>query len=106
MDAHVTTTADDIRRHVGVYYKVFGALLVLTGITVAVSYLHLATREAVFVALVIATIKASLVAMFFMHLNHERKLIYYVLMLTVLFFIFLMVIPLATVLDKIVLKYV
>ena len=53
------------------------------------------------VALVVATIKGSLVAMFFMHLNHERKLIYYVLALTVIFFIFMMFVPLATNLDKI-----
>jgi len=72
---------------------------------VGVSYLHLATREAVFVALLIAVIKGSLVALFFMHLVDERRLIYSVLVLTVVFFIFLMFVPLATILDKIVLKY-
>ena len=40
-----------------------------------------------------------------MHLNHERKLIYYALALTVVFFVFLMFIPLATKLDRIVQKY-
>jgi len=92
-------------KHVKTYLMVFGALMVLTCLTVGVSYLHLATREAVFVALAIATIKGSLVALFFMHLSHERKLIYYTLMLTVVFFIFLMFVPLATILDRIVLKY-
>jgi len=103
MDAH---HAEDIRSHVAVYYKVFGALLVLTVVTVAVSYLHLATHEAIFVALAIATVKASLVALFFMHLSNERRLIYYALLLTAVFFLFLMVIPLATNLNKIILKYV
>src|SRR4051812_28024154 len=100
-DAH----ADDISKHVRTYFMVFGALMVFTIITVGVSYLHLETREAIIVALFIATIKASLVAMFFMHLNHERKLIYYTLALTVVFFMFLMIIPLATNLDKIVQRY-
>ena len=56
-------------------------------------------------ALFIATIKGSLVALFFMHLNHERKLIYWVLMLTVVFFFVLMLVPLSTNLDKIVQRY-
>ena len=53
------------------------------------------------VALIVATIKGSLVAMYFMHLLHERKVIYWVLMLTVIFFIFLMFVPLLTNLDRI-----
>jgi cytochrome c oxidase subunit 4 len=102
MDAHAS---DDVSKHVKTYFMVFGALMVFTIITVGVSYLHLPTHEAIIVALVIATIKGSLVALFFMHLSHERKLIYYALALTVLFFAFLMIIPLATNLDKIVQKY-
>ncbi len=100
-DAH----ADDIRKHVKTYFMVFGALMVLTVVTVAISYLHLAVHEAIIIALAVATIKGSLVALYFMHLNHEKKLIYYSLMLTVVFFAFLMIIPLATNLNKIVQKY-
>ena len=48
---------------------------------------------AVIVALIIASFKGSLVAAVFMHLSHERKAIYWVLLLTVLFFIVLMAIP-------------
>ena len=102
MDAHA---ADDIRSHVKTYFMIFGALMVLTVITVGVSYLHLPVALAVLVALAVATIKGSLVAMFFMHLKGERKLIYYVLALTVIFFIFLMFVPLATNLDKITVGY-
>jgi len=69
------------------------------------SYLRLATHEAIVVALLIATIKGSLVALFFMHLVDERRLIYSVLVLTVVFFIFLMFVPLATILDRIVIRY-
>ncbi len=95
--------SDDIRHHVRTYFMVFGALMVLTVITVGVSYLHLALPLAVLVALVIASIKGSMVALFFMHLRDERRLIYSVLALTALFFLFLMFIPLFTNLDKIVL---
>ena len=99
MDAHAS---DDISNHVKTYFMVFGALMALTILTVGVSYLHLPTHQAIVVALLIATIKGSMVALFFMHLNHERKLIYWVLMLTVVFFFVLMLVPLSTNLDKIV----
>jgi cytochrome c oxidase subunit 4 len=102
MDAHAS---DDVSKHVKTYFMVFGALMVLTVVTVAVSYLHLPVHQAIVVALLIATIKGSMVALFFMHLNHERKLIYWVLMLTVVFFFVLMLVPLSTNLDKIVQKY-
>jgi cytochrome c oxidase subunit 4 len=95
------THADDIRKHVKTYIMVFGALMVLTLVTVGVSYLHLAVPMAILVAVVVATIKASLVALYFMHLSHERKLIYYTLALTAVFFLFLMLVPLATNLDRI-----
>jgi len=74
---------------------------VLTIITVGVSYVHLPIAAAVTVALVVAGIKGSLVALFFMHLLHERKVIYWVLTPTVVFFIFLMFVPLLTISDKI-----
>jgi cytochrome c oxidase subunit 4 len=102
MDAHAP---EDISKHVKTYLMVFGALMVLTCLTVGVSYLRLATHEAIVVALLIATIKGSLVALFFMHLVDERRLIYSVLVLTVVFFIFLMFVPLATILDRIVIRY-
>ena len=100
MDAHAAH--DDIRSHVKTYFMVFGALMVLTIITVGVSYLELATPMAVTVALIVAVVKGSLVALFFMHLAHERKVIYWALTLTVIFFVFLMFVPLLTNSDKIV----
>ena len=98
MDAHA---ADDIRSHVKTYLMVFGTLMVLTVVTVAVSYFHLPIASAVLIALLVATVKGSLVALFFMHLKHERKVVYYVLALTAIFFIFLMVLPLATNHDRV-----
>jgi cytochrome c oxidase subunit 4 len=96
---------EDIRAHVKTYLMVFGALMVLTVITVGVSYLHLQVHEAILIALAVATVKGSLVALFFMHLKNERKLIYYALALTAVFFIFLMFVPLLTNLDRIVQRY-
>ena len=54
------------------------------------------TWAAIVVALFIASIKATLVASFFMHLISEKKLIYSVLILTVVFFLVLLFVPLWT----------
>lgn len=91
----------DIDKHVRVYITVFVSLMVLTVVTVAVSYLHLSVVPAVALALVIATVKASLVACYFMHLISEKKLIFVVLAFTVLFFLFVLIGPVITDLDRI-----
>ena len=81
---------ESIRREIRKYLYVFGALAVLTIITVAIAQLHLPTWQAVTLALVVASFKAGLVAAFFMHLISERRLIYAVLLFTVFFFGMLM----------------
>ena len=86
----------DIDRQVKIYVTVFVALMALTLITVAVSYLHLPPVAAIGVALLVATIKGSLVACYFMHLIAEKKLIYAVLILTVAFFVVLLALPVLT----------
>ena len=95
------THAEDIKKHVRTYIMVFVALLALTIITVTVSTFHLSTPTAVTVALIIAVIKGSLVASYFMHLISEKKLIYAVLVLTVVFFVGLMFLPVGAFNDKI-----
>jgi cytochrome c oxidase subunit 4 len=72
----------DVAVHVRGYLLVFGTLLVLTVITVAASYLNLPTGPTVALGLTIAAVKAGLVGAFFMHLRHERVLIYAALSLT------------------------
>jgi cytochrome c oxidase subunit IV len=57
------------------YLIVFGALLALTTVTVLVSYVNLGLMNVV-AALVIASAKASLVALFFMHLKGESRLVW------------------------------
>jgi len=81
------THSHDITKHIKVYVSVFVALLVGTALTVTMYYIHF-DRMAVTVtiALFVATIKASLVAGFFMHLISEKKAIYAILLATVFFF--------------------
>lgn len=55
------------------YLKTFGALMVLTVITVGASYVDLGTSVNLAIAIFIATIKATVVATFFMHLLHDSK---------------------------------
>ena len=86
----------EIDKHVRIYIGVFVALMVLTIVTVAVSYLHLSVPIAIGVALFVATIKGALVACYFMHLVSEKKLILAVLVLTVVFFAALLVLPVLT----------
>jgi cytochrome c oxidase subunit 4 len=76
----------DIKKHVRVYITVFAALAVLTIVTVAVAYLHLSFVPAVTLALLIASVKGGLVAAYFMHLVSEKKVIYWILIVTVVFF--------------------
>src|SRR4030095_10867255 len=94
-----TDHAVDIDKHVRIYITVFVALMVLTIVTVAVSRFHLPVPIAVSVALLVAIIKGSLVACYFMHLISEKKLIYAVLVLTAAFFIALLALPVLTVHD-------
>lgn len=88
--------AADLDKHVRAALIVFGTLLVLTIVTVVVAELDLPKREAIALALVIATVKGSLVAAYFMHLLSERKVIFAVLGLTFAFFAVLLLTPTAT----------
>lgn len=86
---------EHILKEMRTYLVVFISLAALTAITVFAFYQlkPYPVKVAITVALIIATIKGSLVAGFFMHLLSEKKLIYAILVLTVIFFIFLMVLP-------------
>ena len=85
---------ESIKNHIRIYLIVFGALGVLTVITVLASYLEVSTSEGIFLALIIASIKASLVAGYFMHLISERNTIIWILLLTVFFFFVMIFLPL------------
>lgn len=83
----------DLRKHVRTYVRIFAVLAVLTVVTVSVSYLHLPIAGALVIALLIASVKGSLVAGWFMHLVAERKPVYGILILTAFFFVFLLLWP-------------
>lgn len=53
---------------------VFGALILLTALTVGVTAIDLGAAGNLIVAMAIATVKAGLVAAFFMHLLYDKKL--------------------------------
>ena len=86
----------DIDKHVRQYMMVFLALMALTVITVAIYYVDLPPVIGITLALMVATVKAGLVAAIFMHLIDERRFVYWVLMLTVAFFIVLLFLPFLT----------
>jgi cytochrome c oxidase subunit 4 len=88
--------AEHVKEHVRVYLMVFSALAVLTVVTVAISYLSLSTGYAIGVAMVVATVKASLVALYFMHLISEEKVILWLLGLCAAFIVVLMLLPVFT----------
>lgn len=77
-----------------VYFAVYGALIVLTVVTVGVSYANLGPA-AIVVAMAVAIVKASLVVAYFMHLRYDtgfNALVFLVsLLFLVLFFSFTMI---------------
>ncbi|MFM2294810.1 MAG: hypothetical protein RLZZ350_1223 [Verrucomicrobiota bacterium] len=77
---------DDVSTHLRGYAIVGGALLLGTILTVLASYVDLGHSWNIVLALVIATVKCSLVVLFFMHLISEKQLIYLVMAATMLFF--------------------
>ena len=91
-DAHA-----DISKHVKAYIRVFAALAILTIVTVAASRIHFPGAGNIIVALVIAALKASLVAAIFMHLKWEKApSIWWVLAVCAVFFLALIFLPVLT----------
>jgi len=88
---------NDIKR----YIKVFIALLVMTALTVAVSYLHVGVGMAVAIGMAIAITKGTLVAGFFMHLFGEKKIIFITLIFMAIFFFVLLLLPVLVSMDKV-----
>lgn len=71
------------------YFAVFIALLIGTGLTVFAATLDLGPFNAP-VALTIATVKATLVALFFMHVYHASEKLTKLVVLGALFFLLLL----------------
>lgn len=88
-----------IKKSCKTYMLVFGALMVCTVLTVAVAKIEFLdfgkrgfdTADMV-IGLLIATFKATLVALIFMHLNHEKKMVYWIFGIGIIFGVALMAI--------------
>jgi len=91
--------SNDMNHHIKMYRNVFIGLLIFTGLTVGASYIKFEEIFpnllwfGLFVGLLIAFIKAYLVAANFMHLNDEKSFIYLTLCITVAFFLVLFFMP-------------
>jgi cytochrome c oxidase subunit 4 len=59
--------------HSKTYLNVLLALAVFTALTVGAAQIHLGHWGNIILGLVIATIKATLVVLFFMHMKHEKR---------------------------------
>ena len=84
-------SSEEHRQHVipsSIYVGIWAILMVLTAVTVFASYIEMGDFNIV-VALVIATVKATLVVLFFMHLYYSSKLTK-VTVVAAIFFLFLL----------------
>ena len=61
------------------YIMVWMALVFLTGITLGVSYIDM-KNVAIITALLIATVKASLVLLYFMHIRFEKPIFFFMIL--------------------------
>jgi caa(3)-type oxidase subunit IV len=88
------TDLEHFKKKVNVCIWVFVILLVLTFVTVLVSRFHIGPVHThtgnITLALVVAAVKAMLVAAYFMHLNAEKRSIYRILAFTGIFAVGLM----------------
>jgi cytochrome c oxidase subunit 4 len=57
------------------YFGVFGALMALLGATVVIAYIHLGKLN-VIAALTIASIKAILIILYFMHVRYSSRMLW------------------------------
>ncbi len=75
MDAHAhhRDLGHDHVTPLSAYFGIFGALMVLTAITVGVAWVDLGSLN-ILVALGVAIVKATLVVLYFMHLKYSSKL--------------------------------
>jgi cytochrome c oxidase subunit IV len=89
------STSEHSKSPLGTYFAVWGSLLIGTALTYYAAKLDLGRLNAA-VALIIATTKALLVALFFMHLRHaHERLLKLVVISTVFFLLILLALSMA-----------
>ena len=82
-----------------VYYAIFITLIVLTGVTVAVSFVDLGPFNTI-VAMTIACFKATLVVLYFMHARYSERLTHVVIVSSLVFFAILVFLLLTDYLSR------
>jgi heme/copper-type cytochrome/quinol oxidase subunit 4 len=88
---------ESIKKETRGYLVIFAGLLSLSLTAVAISYLKLPLAIAIALTLVIASIQVFLAAGYFMHLISEKRImLYVVLILTVIFAIAVLFLPILT----------
>ncbi len=96
---------EEIHKSIKKILWVGGLLTICTGLTVWLSFVELPTHGLnIIVGMILATIKAGLVAAIFMHLNHEKVIIYKFLAFTFTFVLALFLLFYFTSLDPLVFK--
>jgi cytochrome c oxidase subunit 4 len=74
------------------YLAVFVTLVVLTVVTVAVAFVGIKSElSKILLALAIASVKATAVVLYFMHVKFEGKLIYLILIVPLVFCVMLVI---------------
>ena len=86
-------SSQNIKQEVRKHLLIYGLLLFLTAINFTVSKLSLLGEQTVFIVLSVAFVQGVLIACYFMHLISEKKLIHFVLILTLIFFLGLLLLP-------------
>jgi len=66
----------------GLYFKVWVALILLTVLTISISYANM-HQARILVALMIAAVKILLVVLYFMHVRFERPLYTYMIIVVI-----------------------
>jgi cytochrome c oxidase subunit 4 len=93
-ESHAEQRNMDEHHGSGRYWLVWGALIVLTVVTVVTGRMHI-PHFALLVALVIATVKGTLVLLFFMHLVDHKGANRLVIGVSVLFVVLMLLMPMA-----------
>ena len=81
------------------YYTIFGSLMVLTAITVAVAFINLGVLNFP-IAISIAILKATLVVLFFMHVKYSSRLTKLFVAMAVFFLLILLTLTLTDYLSR------
>jgi cytochrome c oxidase subunit 4 len=83
-----------------VYVAVAVALYILTVITVLAAWIDLGKILNTIIALSIASFKASLVALFFMHIKYESKLLWFMILIPIIILLILLALPILDVITR------